>query len=206
MVAIIQRLILLTLGIAPLVLPVQAGSSLLVNSPFLPLSGPAGTAQEGAPLELRSVFKAGEEYEFSLYDSAKKQSTWIRLDEPGHDFVVKAYDPEKDTVTVELRNRLIKLTLKEAKIAQLTIATGQPLAAVASAPQTVASRGQPSPALPGRDEFGPASAGRGLARPSPALPPEHLRNREDDINRRRELRQQGDSSPGPGTPPAVPSP
>ncbi len=197
MVAIIQRLILPLLGMVPLVLPVQAGSNLLENSPFLPPNvSAAGAAQEAAPLELRSVLKAGGEYEFSLYDPAKKQSTWARLNEPGHDFVVKAYDPEKDTVTVELRNRTFKLTLKEAKIAQLSTAPGQPPAAVAAGPQPVAGRGQPGPTPPGRDQSGAA----------PALTPEQLRNLQADINRRRELRRQATASPGPATPAQPPAP
>ena len=197
MVAIIQRLILPLLGMVPLVLPVQAGSNLLENSPFLPPNvSAAGAAQEAAPLELRSVLKAGGEYEFSLYDPAKKQSTWARLNEPGHDFVVKAYDPEKDTVTVELRNRTFKLTLKEAKIAQLSTAPGQPPAAVAAGPQPVAGRGQPGPTPPGRDQSGAA----------PALTPEQLRNLQADINRRRELRRQATASPGPVTPAQPPAP
>ena len=197
MVAIIQRLILLLLGMVPLVLPVQAGSNLLENSPFLPPNlSAAGAAQEAAPLELRSVLKAGGEYEFSLYDPAKKQSTWARLNEPGHDFVVKAYDPEKDTVTVELRNRTFKLTLKEAKIAQLSTAPGQPPAAVAAGPQPVAGRGQSGPTPPGRDQSGAA----------PALTPEQLRNLQNDINRRRELRRQATTSPGPTTPAQPPAP
>ena len=196
MVAIIQRLILPLLGMVPLVLPVQAGSNLLENSPFLPPNvSAAGAAQEAAPLELRSVLKAGGEYEFSLYDPAKKQSTWARLNEPGHDFVVKAYDPEKDTVTVELRNRTFKLTLKEAKIAQLSTAPGQPPAAVAAGPQPVAGRGQPGPTPPGRDQSGAA----------PALTPEQLRNLQADINRRRELRRQATTSPGPTTPAQPPA-
>ena len=197
MVAIIQRLILLLLGMVPLVLPVQAGSNLLENSPFLPPNvSAAGAAQEAAPLELRSVLKAGGEYEFSLYDSAKKQSTWARLNEPGYDFVIKAYDPEKDTVTVELRNRTFKLTLKEAKITQLSTASGQPPAAAVAGPQPVAGRGQPGPTSPGRDQSGPA----------PALTPEQLRNLQNDINRRRELRRQATTSPGPTTPAQPPAP
>jgi hypothetical protein len=197
MVAIIQRLILPLLGMVPLVLPVQAGSNLLENSPFLPPNlSAAGAAQDAAPLELRSVLKAGGEYEFSLYDPAKKQSTWARLNEPGHDFVVKAYDPEKDTVTVELRNRTFKLTLKEAKITQLSTAPGQPPAAVAAGPQPVASRGQPGPTPPGRDQSGAA----------PALTPEQLRNLQADINRRREMRRQATASPGPATPAQPPAP
>jgi len=188
MIACIQRVILPLLGMVPLVLPVQAGSNLLENSPFLPPNISTGAAQESTPLELRSVLKAGGEYEFSLYDPAKKQSTWARLNEPGHDFVIKAFDPAKDTVTVELRNRTFKLTLKEAKITLLSPASGQPSATPAAGAQPVVSRGPTGPPAPG---------------PVPELTPEQLRNLQADINRRRELRRQATASPG-QTAPAQP--
>jgi hypothetical protein len=41
------------------------------------------------------------------------------LKEPGHDFLVKAYDPANGLVTVEQRSRTYTLALKEAKTAPL---------------------------------------------------------------------------------------
>lgn len=206
MVVILQRLILPLLSVVILIPSVQADSNLLENSPFLPPNVSAtGAAKEAAPLELRSVLKAGGDYEFSLYDTARKQSTWARLNEPGYDFVVKAFDPEKDTVTVELRNRTYKLTLKEAKINQLGTAPGQPLAAVAAGPPPMTGRGPPpSPGPTGRDQSGPA--GRDQSGSTPALTPEQLRNLQTDINRRRELRRQATASPAPTTPAQPPAP
>ena len=125
-IASLPRLLLPLLGLVIGALPAPAGSNLLENSPFLPPNNAAGAAQDGAPLELRSILKAGAVYEFSLYDTAKKQSTWAGLNETGHDFVVKAFDPANDTVTVEQRNRTYKLALKEAKIALMSMPPGQP--------------------------------------------------------------------------------
>jgi hypothetical protein len=113
-------------------LPLQAESSLLQNSPFLPTGQLAGTTQEAAPLELRSIIKDGGRYEFSLYDSAKKRSTWVTLQEPGHDFLVKAFDPANDAVTVEHRSRTYTLTLRDAKIIPLAGFSDPALSAASS--------------------------------------------------------------------------
>jgi hypothetical protein len=97
----------------------QAESNLIENSPFLPIGQVAGTVRENPPLELRSIVKEGGQYEFSLYDPARKQSTWVGLKETGHDFLVKAFDSATEAVTVEQRNRTYTLALKEAAIIPL---------------------------------------------------------------------------------------
>jgi hypothetical protein len=102
----------------------RAESNLLENSPFLPPDTIAHTTQQSAPLELRSIVKEDGQYEFSLYDSAKKQSTWVRLNEPGSEFRVKTFDPANNAVTVEQHNRTYTLALKEAKITALGMRPG----------------------------------------------------------------------------------
>jgi hypothetical protein len=106
--------------------PAKASSNLLENSPFLPPDAAVRAAQQTAPLELRSIVKEGGQYEFSLYDPAKKQSTWIRLNEPGTEFLVKAFDPANNIVTVEQHSRVYTLTLKEARIALLSVSPAAP--------------------------------------------------------------------------------
>ena len=175
--------------------PALAGSNLLDNSPFLPPSNAPGAAQESLPLELRSILKAGTAYEFSLYDTAKKQSTWARLNETGHDFVVKAFDPANDTVTVEQRSRTYKLALKEAKIALLNIPVAVSPGGAGGAPGAGAAGGVPQVGT--GPQFQLPAGGRGPAGPIPTLTPEQLRNLEADINRRRELRRQATVSPAP---------
>jgi hypothetical protein len=192
LVAFIRCRIVPLLSAAAIALPVCAASNLLENSPFLPPNSSGAAAREAAPLELRSVIRAGGDYEFSLYDTAKRQSTWARLNESGHDFVIKAYDADHETVTVEQQNRTYKLTLKEARIVPLNIVpvANQP-PAIATLPQTAAPggpRGQTGGTM--------AVADRSQGQPgsSPTLTPEQLRNLEADINRRRELRRQAAAS------------
>ncbi len=115
--AFVLKRALLAIALMSTIRSARADSNLLENSPFLPTSQAAAAAQQPAPLELRSIVKEGGQYEFSLYDSAKKRSTWIRLNEPGNDFLVKAFDPANNAITVEQHSLTYTLTLKEARIA-----------------------------------------------------------------------------------------
>jgi hypothetical protein len=138
----IRRFALPICGVIILSLSAQAGTALLENSPFLPPGAVAAIAQQAAPLELRSIVKSDGQYEFSLYDSARKQSIWVHLKEPGHDFLVKAYDPANSIVTVEHRSRTYTLTLKEAKITPLNTPPDLRAAALAT-PSTPTEMLQP---------------------------------------------------------------
>jgi hypothetical protein len=196
----ILSLIVPLMGATMVALPLHAASNLIENSPFLPANGAAGAAQQSAPLELRSILKEGGEYEFSLYDAAKKQSTWTRLNESGHDFTVKAFDPNKEIVTVEQKGRTYQLALKESKIALLAVTPGQTSTNAGMPPNTA-----PGGALP---PGGPLQGGafppgvRGPVGTAPSLTPEQLRNLEADINRRRELRRQAAAAQAGGAAPA----
>jgi hypothetical protein len=180
------------LGVTMVALPLRATSNLIENSPFLPANGAAGAAQQAAPLELRSILKEGGEYEFSLYDAAKKQSTWARLNEPGHDFTVKAFDANKETVTVEQKGRTYQLALKESKIALLAVTPGQTSTNAGMPPNTGPGGVLPLGVPPQGGPFPPGI--RGPVGNSPPLTPEQLRNLEADINRRRELRRQASAA------------
>ncbi len=184
----------------------RAESNLLEDSPFLP-PNVSGAAAEGAePLELRSIFRVGGVYQFSLFDKAKKESTWVTLNESGHSFVVKAYDPATETVTVEQQNRTYRLALKEARIVPMAVVAGPgqtgPNGVVRQGVLPGGARGMPGPVPIAVRGQGPTGA------PTPMLTPEQLRNLEADINRRRELRRQAAASftrPS-GTQPTPPSP
>jgi hypothetical protein len=171
--------------VAPLL---HATSNLIENSPFLPANAAAGATQQAAPLELRSILKEGDEYEFSLFDASKKQSTWAGLNEPGHDFTVKAFDPNKQIVTVEQKGRTYQLALKESKIALLAVAPGQTPTNAAMPPNTAPGGTFPPGVPPPGGQFPPGI--RGPVGSTPPLTPEQLHNLEADINRRRELRRQ----------------
>ena len=189
-VTVILRRILPLVTAVAMAGPLSAAASLLDTSPFLPPNSPAGAAAgAAAPLELRSILKAGDEYEFSLYDTARKQSTWVKLNEPGHDFVVKAFDPDRDTITVEQQNRTFRLALKEVKIVPLNTVPGansspnQGIAAFPQGPMPAGVRSQPGATTGPERGAGPPGA-------PTTLTPEQIRNLEADINRRRELRRQ----------------
>ncbi len=124
----------LLFGLATAALPLRAGSNLLEHSPFLPPGAAAGAGQEASSLELRGIVKDGPTYEFSLYDSARRQSTWVGLNEPGHDFLVKAFDPALDAITVEQHGRAFKLVLKDARITPVGAPVGLRIGTVAVSP------------------------------------------------------------------------
>jgi hypothetical protein len=193
-------LVALLLGVTRSVLPLHAVSNLIENSPFLPAGLGPGAAQQSAPLELRSILKEAGEYEFSLYDAAKKQSTWVRLNESGHDFTVKAFDPNKEAVTVEQKGRTYQLVLKESRITLLTITPGVQ-SAVAGVQGAGGQENTPGAGFPGGGPF-PLAGIRGPTGSSPSLTPEQLHNLEADINRRRELRRQAAAAQSGGAAPA----
>jgi len=183
-------------------LPARATSNLLENSPFLPINSAFGVAQETAPLELRSILKEGAGYEFSLYDPAKKLSTWARLNEAGNEFVVKAFDPDKGIATVEQKSRTYKLALKESKITPLSVGGNQMPFAAGMLP---GGNQGPVPGIAPPNQGGPFPFGnRGQPGPTPSLTPEQLRGLEADINRRRELRRQATAAQSAMPPPQPP--
>ena len=90
---------------ALLVGAVAGHAQLATNSPFLP-SGAAGSGSvvtEGAPIELRGVMETRAGMRFCIFDPARKVSAWVKLNEKDHDFVVKTYDANNETVTVRSR-------------------------------------------------------------------------------------------------------
>jgi hypothetical protein len=77
---------------------------------------------------------------YCIYDTAKKRDVWVGLNEPGHDFVVKAADPGSDSVTVAYQGRILKLSLHTAKVNSAGAGGAGPVASPAAAVVT------PSPA------------------------------------------------------------
>jgi len=114
-------------------LAASAESNLLENSPFAPTGTGAPAATQPAPLELRGIVRTGSEYEFSLYDPAKRESVWVTLNESGHDFVVKTYDAARDTIFVDQGGRGYALVLKDARITPLVRGTTPQTAAASPA-------------------------------------------------------------------------
>ena len=164
----------LLLGVA-----VRAETKLAATSPFLPPEGAGGAgAAENTPLELRGILRDDEGYRFSIFDPVKKSGQWVRLNEPGHDFVVRTHDVSRDAVTLDFQGRTLNLTLRSAKVVGLTPSRTMMSGVDARSP------GGPVPAN-GAPGVGPI--------PKPSTPEEQARfNRAvEEINRRRAARERG---------------
>src|ERR1017187_932294 len=114
-------------------------ADLAPSSPFLPLNSAAAGAQAGpaGPVELRGIMSTSGGVAYCIYDTAKKVSAWVGLNETGNDFVVKAADPGNDSVTVDFQGRSLRLVLRTAKIASAGAGGGPapaPMIPGASAP------------------------------------------------------------------------
>lgn len=91
-------------------------------------SAGAGTAPtENTPIEYRGMVSTKSGKMYALYDPAKHQSAWVRLNEPGSDFVVRSADDANDTITVDYQGRHMTLGMKQAKVETMA-ASAPPIA------------------------------------------------------------------------------
>jgi hypothetical protein len=88
-------------------------------SPFLPSNAAAAGPQAGpsGPIELRGVMETSDGVAYCIYDTAKKRTLWVGLNESGHDFTVRSADAASDSIRVDYQGRSLKLTLRAAKVA-----------------------------------------------------------------------------------------
>lgn len=143
-----------------------AGAALAPTSPFLPASAAgAGPAAENTPLELRGIMMDAGGYRFSIYDPVHHTGTWSRLNEPGHDFVVRAHDVAHDIVTIDFQGRILTLPMHTSKVSS---------APAAPAPMVNAAPGN-SPAV---------------LNPTPADEIARFNRVKEELARRRALREQ----------------
>jgi hypothetical protein len=100
-------------------------ADLVATSPFLPANVAAAGAANGpaGPIELRGISSTSDGAAFCIYDTAKKKDTWVGLNETGYDFVVKSSDPASDSISVQYQGRIMKLTLRAAKVASSGVAS-----------------------------------------------------------------------------------
>ena len=175
-----SRHILLASALALTAMVSRAANSLAPTSPFLPpATAGAPTAENNNPLELRGIMVDEGGYRFSVFDPARHSGTWSRLNEPGHDFVIKAHDVARDIITLDYQGRVLTLPLRNAKV-------------VVTAPVPVMSGGpQPMPVA--------GTGGPVILNPSPADEVARFNRVKEEIARRRALREQG-GPPPPGGP------
>jgi hypothetical protein len=174
--------LLLSLGIF-LVPAGGAGAQGADTSPFVApkAAGAAGLPADGSTYELRGIMATGDNRQYCIFDPAKKASQWVRLNEPGHPFLVKTADPAHDSVTIVTEDgRSLTLTLREAKVASLNPGAG-PVQAIGMPP-------------------GGMAAANMVINPTPEDNQRRLQAIAEEVRRRRLLREQAaqqSQQPGP---------
>jgi hypothetical protein len=167
-------------------------ADLTQSSPFLAPNTPAGAHAGGPqePVELRGVMPTSLGVFYLIYDTARKTSAWVGLNEAGHEFVVKAVDPGGESVTVSFQGRTMRLALRAAKVA------------------SAGSFGGTAQAGPAGN---PAIAAPVVLNPTPADEQKRLDAVAAEVRRRRQEREkaalgtQNGTQPPSSAPPAIPN-
>jgi hypothetical protein len=165
------------------------------TSPFLPASAvPAAPAPavDAGGIELRGVMQTPLGPLFSIYNTARRKSAFVGLNETGSwgpgvgSFVVRSYRQvgEQDQVTIEYQGRASTLVTKKSKVG-------------------VTARGGANAANPA-NAVAPALTQTVTLNPTPESEALRMQAVTDEIARRREARAQGDAAGGAA--PAAPAP
>lgn len=144
--------------------------SLVKNSPFGSATSAAAPGMESGSLEFRGMIVDNGETFFSFFETANRQSQWVKLNEAGAPFTVQNYDADNQSVKVLYRGQPLTLTLKRAQI-------------IVQAP--------PPMTMPAPGGGGPSPTA--VVNPSAPSPDEAARLAQvaEEIRRRRALRAQG---------------
>ena len=165
----------------------QAEVPLASKSPFLPpVTAGAAAPTAGAPLEFRGTMETSQGLKVRIVDPARRAGVWLLLNErdPSFDFVVKQYDAEHDTATVDYQGRPITLAQHVAKVAS------------AGAPQNFIPPAQAN----GMPPMPPAIANSVVLNPTPADEQKRLDAVATEVARRRAMREQAAQQVGQGVP------
>jgi hypothetical protein len=143
------------------------------SSPFLPLGSPTveSAPTSDAQIELRGIVTAGDSTMFSIYDATRHTSYWTKLNDAGHEFVVRSYDAGRDVVSVDFQGRTLTLALKTAKVAAAPV-------------------NQPQPSFVQQQQAPQPIGGPVVLNPTPADEQRRLEAIAAEVNRRRMIRQQ----------------
>jgi hypothetical protein len=108
-------------------LPAADWQTLLANSPY----GQVSTTAPGAPgeLEFRGVVNEQGGYLVNLYNPATNTAQWIPVNGRAPGLEVKSYDATTDKLQILQGGRQATLSLKQARVSQLTASAGAPSAA-----------------------------------------------------------------------------
>ena len=98
----------------------HAAPDLATDSPFALPGGATAPAAvtEGAPIELHGIMVMSDGMRFSIYDTVKKSSQWVRVNQSGVPFVVRAHNmvDGNDEIKVDYQGSSLTLALKTPKI------------------------------------------------------------------------------------------
>jgi hypothetical protein len=162
-------------------------------SPFLPANAPAAAAApalDTGGIELRGVMQTPVGPVFSIYNTARRQSTLVGLNETGTwgsggngTFVVRSYRQvgDQDQVTVDFQGRTATLVTKKARVGIITRGGSPAATGPAALTQTVSLN------------------------PTPESEALRLQAVTDEIARRRDARAQGDAAAATAVAPAAPA-
>lgn len=168
--------------------------SLVKNSPFGSAASPGAPGMESGALEFRGMIVDNGEPLFSFFETANRQSQWVKLNETGAPYTVQSYDPESQSVKVLYRNQPLTLTLKRA---QIIVQAAPPMVTPAPGATGPSPTAVVNPSAPSADEAA------------------RLAQVAEEIRRRRALRSQGNApipqpqiqpTPTPNNRPATPVP
>jgi hypothetical protein len=188
---------------AALVVSSLRAVELPATSPFLPASAaaaPAVPVADTGGIEFRGVIPTPAGPLFSIYNTVRRTSTFVALNEPGTwgtggaSFVVRGWRQvgDQDQVTVEYQGRSLTLLTKKSAVGRT--ARGGP--AIAGANPAAPGAGIPAPVNPA-----PAAVTQNVTlNPTTESEARRLQDVADEINRRREQRAQ---NAGPGNAPAA---
>jgi hypothetical protein len=125
-------------------LPGEAPTPLAETSPFLP-AGAEGTASADSAVhfELRGIMATAGGNLYCIYDTARKRSAWVGLNEKGHPFTIRSSDPFHDAVVLDEAGQEVRLALRSAKVMPLAYAGPAQSAAANQSP--AAAGGPPDP-------------------------------------------------------------
>lgn len=173
-------MMLIGAGVAVAMAGAQEGGR---RSPFMPPSSQAAApvVETAAPIEFHGVIVIAKQHYFNFFEPGKRVSTWVKKDEPGAPIVVKSYNEDAETITVEHGGRSMNLALQKMKVA----AAPMPVSPVMTAPASATPIEQPPVVL----------------NPTAADEAKRLDAIAAEVRRRRLMRQQ--TTP-PGTPATAP--
>ncbi len=122
--------ILLSLGLPPVL-----SAAISTDSPFVSRNGQVAVAPtENTPIELRGVMATPEGLRFAIYEPATQKGNWVKQGETGFGYVVRNYDADRLTASVEYQGRVQALVIKEAKFDGTAVAMAPTAAAGGARP------------------------------------------------------------------------